>query len=194
MNTKKMYQITVKLLSALHINGGNNADGVRVTVKQDGQAYIPATLFKGMVRENYEKLVALADAEHAGHREDSVGAPCTCSTCKMFGRSGFQPSRILFDNLETAQLLQYATRANVSVDRYLQKSIDGALVFTQVVEPWDADGAPAVFSGTMTAYYTTNQAREEACLLTAIEWIKCIGLGKSRGLGFVEVHVNEAKG
>lgn len=190
---KKIYQVRVKLLSALHINGGTNADGVRITVKQNGQAYIPATLFKGIVRGNYSKMVSLVDEAHAAHRADTVSAPCSCSTCKMFGRAGFQQSRIIFDNLECRQPLNYMTRTNVGVDRYLQTSMAGALVFTQVVEPFDADGMPVEFSGQITAYFTENQKAEEACLWKALELINCIGLGKSRGLGFVEVSVNEAE-
>lgn len=190
---KKIYNVSVKLLSALHINGGTNPSGVRVTVKSDGKAYIPATLFKGIVRENFEKIADLYGDTDKCCGKENAEKPCGCICCRMFGKAGFQRSRIIFDNLTTEQELSYSIRTNVSINRYLQKSYDGALVFTETADYIDKSGNNTVFSGQITAYYPEDCAnRAEAFLIEAVEMIKCIGLGKSRGLGFVEVTISEA--
>lgn len=200
---KKVYDVAVTLRSALHINGGTNADGTRVTVRSDDRAYIPATLFKGMVRENFEKLVCLLAEEerfrHLGQYrctgKKDADKPCACPTCVMFGKAGFQRSRIYFDNLETTQDLHYALRANVAIDRYLSKARDGALVFSETVDAIDKAHTPVVFRGQVTAWLPEQYGEEIlVCLTEAMKMITAMGLGKSRGLGFVEVNVCEAEG
>ncbi len=207
---KKVYNVSVTLKSALHINGGTNPDGMRITIKSDGQAYIPATLFKGMVRENFEKLVCLMnqDKEHplfeniSCNGKEKAEKPCSCPVCTMFGKAGFQRSRIYFDNLETDQKLRYTIRVNVAVDRYLQKAKDKALVFSETVDAMaeiqdkrEEKPEPAVFSGQVTVYLPETYGYEIlACFEEAVSMIKSIGLGKSRGLGFVEVNISEAEG
>ncbi|MBE6900922.1 MAG: hypothetical protein E7478_00450 [Ruminococcaceae bacterium] len=190
---KKVYDVSVKLLSALHINGGVDPSGTRVTIKSDGAPYIPATLFKGIVRENFGKIAALYGDDSGCTGKENADRPCSCLSCRMFGKAGFQRSRLVFDNLTTQQESSYLIRTNVSINRYLQKAHDGALVFTQTADRLDKDGNDIVFSGQMTAHYPDDCAQKaEAYLITAAEMIKCIGLGKSRGLGFVEVTINEA--
>lgn len=190
---KKVYDVSIKLLSALHINGGIDPSGVRVTIKSDGDPYIPATLFKGIVRENFSKIAALYGDDSDCTGKTSADSPCNCLSCRMFGKAGFQRSRLIFDNLTTQQEYSYLMRTNVSISRYLQINHDGALVFTQTVDRLDKSGNNIVFHGQITAHYPDDCARKaEAYLYTAIEMIKCIGLSKSRGLGFVEVTINEA--
>ncbi len=200
---KRVYDITIKLCSALHINGGTNADGVRTAIKSNEKAYIPATLFKGMVRENFEKLVTLLATDerfiHLGEEKctgkKNAEEPCSCPTCTMFGKAGFQLSRIYFDNLETKQELTYLLRTNVAIDRYLGKAKEGALCYTQTVDANDKSGNPVVFSGQVTVWLPENYGEEIlVCLTSAMKMIKTMGLGKSRGLGFVEVNVCEAEG
>lgn len=199
---KKIYDVSVTLQSALHINGGTNANGTRVTVRSDDRAYIPATLFKGMVRENFEKLVGLlaeeAQFQYLGQNrctgKKEADKPCSCPTCVMFGKAGFQRSRIYFDNLETTQELNYALRANVAIDRYLSKARDGALVFSETVDTVDKNHMPIVFTGQVTAWLPDGYGEEIlVCLTESMKMITAMGLGKSRGLGFVEVNVSEAK-
>lgn len=192
---KKVYNVSLKLLSALHINGGTDSTGIRTTIKSDGKAYIPATLFKGIIRDNFEKIASLYGETSGCCGKEKADEPCDCISCKMFGKAGFQRSKIIFDNLTTEQELTYSVRTNVSINRYLQKANDGALVFTQVTNNLDKNGGDVIFSGQITAHYPENyEKKAEAYLITAVEMIKYLGLGKSRGLGFVEVSISEAEG
>lgn len=200
---KKVYDISVELKSAMHINGGTNPNGTRITIKSDDKAYIPATLFKGMVRENFEKNISIfSESDKYSYLKDIVcngkdeaDSHCDCPSCTMFGKAGFQRSRIYFDNLETSQELNYSIRANVAIDRYLSKAREGALVFSETVDIKDKDNKPVIFKGQVTVWLPEKYGAEIlVCLTNAIKMIKSIGLGKSRGLGFVEVNVCEAEG
>ncbi|MBP5605148.1 MAG: hypothetical protein J6X60_06360 [Ruminiclostridium sp.] len=202
---KKTYQISVKLLSALHINGGTDINGNRITVKTDGNAYIPASLIKGMVRENFTKLwkTAIPDAVKCKCECKTDVKQCGCMTCRMFGASGFCRSRIYFDHLESTQELHYGKRSNVSIDRHTRKAVDKALVFTEVVEPRVHNiinkATPCLFTGTITVFYPPELSEKEkkqieAVFVQSVGMITNIGLGKSRGLGFVETTVDEPEG
>jgi CRISPR/Cas system CSM-associated protein Csm3 (group 7 of RAMP superfamily) len=201
---KVYYPITVKLLSAIHINGGTDANGNRVTVRSDGQAYIPATLLKGMIRENFTKIwsTLYSDTDSKCTGSDSADAPCSCITCQMFGKAGFQRSRVYIDNCISNQELNYQLRSNVSIDRYTKKSLDTALVFTEVVDRFAKGNdktEDTVFNGGIAVYYPTDltvsqQCKIEAVLVESIKGINYIGLGKSRGLGFVEATIEVPKG
>lgn len=197
---KVIYGISVRLLSALHIDGGTNADGTRIILRTDGNAYIPATLFKGMVRENFTKLWKAV----YGNEENCIGVfnadkKCECTVCRLFGKSGFQRSRIYFDSLTTEQALNYQLKTNVSIDRHLRKAKEHALVFSETVERLDDSGEPVIFKGEVTVWYPHNVGADklrcmEAVLVKAIEYINYIGMGKSRGLGFVESTVERPEG
>lgn len=201
---KRIYPVSVKLLSAMHINGGTDINNNRITVKAEDKAYIPATLFKGMVRENFTKLWRLADTEDiVCSGKQTEAAQCGCTVCRMFGKAGFQRSRIFFDHLETVQTPNYRMRSNVSIDRHTHKIVETALVFTEVVAPLAADqtGAlqPCIFQGEITVYYppefpAEKQKKIEAVLVQSVRMITNIGLGKSRGLGFTETEMDAPEG
>ncbi len=201
---KVYYPITIKLLSALHINGGTDANGNRVTVRADGQAYIPATLLKGMIRENFTKIwnSLYGDKNVKCNEADSAELPCSCISCRMFGKAGFQRSRIYIDNCISNQELSYQLRANVSIDRYTRKSLDTALVFTEVVDRYAKVNDKienVIFNGGLAVYYPAEMSalhhcRIEAVLIESIKMINYLGLGKSRGLGFVEISIEIPKG
>jgi len=201
---KRIYQIKMTLHSALHINGGTDVNGTRITLKigEKGQekAYVPASLLKGMVRENFTKL-------WKNFRPDAIPCcaengetrPCSCIPCRMFGTSGFQRSRIYFDHLETEQALEYSLRSNIAIDRHTRKTVDQALVFTQTVSPKTKDGKSVVFHGDVTVYYPPEmelpeQQQIEAVMRTAVKMITNVGLGKSRGFGFVETDIEKPEG
>ena len=196
---RRTYPITMKLDSAMHINGGTDANGTRITIKMgeknQEKAYIPASLLKGMVRENFTKLwnLAIPDAPPCcAENWDTI--PCSCIPCQMFGTGGFQKSRIYFDHLETDQPLEYSLRSNNAIDRHSRKVVDQALVFTQVVAPKTSNGGQVVFCGEITVYYPPKmemrkQQQIEAVMCAAVKMITNIGLGKSRGLGFVETDI-----
>jgi CRISPR/Cas system CSM-associated protein Csm3 (group 7 of RAMP superfamily) len=191
----------MKLNSALHINGGTDVNGTRVTLKMDGKAYVPASLLKGMVRENFTKLwrIAVPDDVSPCCAGNGDTKPCSCIPCRMFGTGGFQKSRIYFDHLETDQPLEYSHRSNIAIDRHSRKVVDQALVFTQTVEPKTKKGEQTVFCGEITVYYPPEmdlqkQQQIEAVMRAAVHMITNIGLGKSRGLGFVETDLSVPEG
>ncbi len=175
---KKTYIIKVKQLSALHINGGTAADKKRITVKYDGKGYIPATLFKGVFRSYFSMLLNTFNINQ--------------NECdRLFGKEGFQKSRVILDNLLTEQKTIIQPRTNVGISRYTRKSLDGMLVTSETISPFDKEGKPIVYSGEMTVYYDDENIKYENLILAALESIKAIGSGKSRGLGFVEVTAAE---
>lgn len=181
---KKAYEINVELLSALHINSGVDSDGTRIFVACDGKPYIPATLIKGIARDNFERLLKTFSNEYKLDNCDDV-------VSNIFGKEGFQKSRIIFDNLYTKSQVITDTRTNISINRYTRKANDGALVFSKTVSPFDKQQNNICFNGEFTLY--SNDEKYIQLLIKAIEMISCIGSGKSRGLGFVEVKVSEKK-
>ncbi len=189
---KKIYKIKVKLLSPLHINAGNLPDGKRATVKQKNKPYIPATLFKGIVRDKFEQLLNTFVDDYICEGKENADKVCNCLSCSTFGKAGFSKSRIIFDNLETEQELICETRTNIAINRYLKKNMENALVFSEVVSPYDKNNDPVEFKADITVYYNNDETYRETekYVCTAIENIKTIGLGKSRGIGFVEVNVD----
>lgn len=189
---KKIYKIKVKLLSPLHINAGNLPDGKRATVKQKNKPYIPATLFKGIVRDKFEQLLNTFLDDYKCEGKENADKVCNCLSCTTFGKAGFSKSKIIFDNLETEQELICETRTNIAINRYLRKNVENALVFSEVVSPYDKNNNPVEFKADMTVYYSDDEKCKEIekYVFTAIENIKNVGLGKSRGIGFVEVKVD----
>ena len=191
---KKNYNIKVKLLSPMHINGGTSPDGRRITITQDKKPFIPATLFKGMVRNNFEMFYNTYHSDVVCNDQENANKICKCPSCVMFGRSGFQKSRVIFDNLELqeGQESVIELRANNSINRMLRKTKECALVFTETVSPLDKNRQPLIFTGNMLVYYPKDNAELlENYLKLSIEHIVSIGLGKSRGFGFVNVEVEE---
>lgn len=174
---KKVYKITVKQLSAMHINGGTAADGKRITVKYDRKSYIPATLLKGVFRGNFAML-----ASTLGIDKKICG--------EFFGDGGFQRSRIILDNLFTEQETVTETRTNVSISRYTRKSANEMLVTSEIQSPFDVERNPVQYSGEMTVYYSEENLKYEKLLFKALQMTNAVGSGKSRGLGFVEVTVD----
>ena len=190
---KKCYRITVTLRSPLHINGGTDADGTRIPVMIGGMPYIPATAMKGIIREKFSAYLKFLGAQTCAGKEDA-DKPCSCLCCRMFGKAGFQPSRVFLDHLTAAQDAQpvLSLRTNVAIDRKLQTGKDRMLVGTKVVEPQDRQGRPMQFSGEMTVWYAggEEEIRKTDFLLTeSVRSVIEIGGGKSRGFGLVETEV-----
>lgn len=179
---KKEYTVTVKLLSSMHINAGVAPDSKRVVVKENGVPYIPATLFKGLVREKFKVLLNTFDPSADG------------ITDRLFGSEGYNRSHVIFDNLYTTQEFAYEIRSNVSISRYTRKNTDAALVFSENVSCFDKNGDALVFTGDVTVYLSENMKKYEAFFTEAIGMIDSIGSGKSRGLGLAEVSIIEKAG
>ncbi|MBP0961479.1 MAG: hypothetical protein J5864_04985 [Oscillospiraceae bacterium] len=176
---KKTYDIKLSLLSAMHINGGVSANNKRLVVKLDGSSYVPATLLKGIIRANFEMLVNTFEPQNIG------------ISASLFGSEGYNRSHVILDNLTSEQNIPLENRAGNAVDRYTRKVLDKALVFSEVTSRFDLEGDPSAFSGEMTVYYNDETKKYEKYLVNAVKMISCVGTGKSRGLGFAEVTVNE---
>ncbi len=190
---KKSYKITVRLRSPLHINGGTDADGTRVPVMMGGQPYIPATAMKGLIREKFSAYMKMLGVGACSGKELDA-TPCNCPSCVLFGKAGFQPSRVFLDHLTATNDAEpiLSMRTNVAIDRKLQTGKDGFLVGTKVVEPQDKSGKPMQFSGEMTVWYEGDEAdikKTEYLLTESVKSVIEIGGGKSRGFGLVETEV-----
>lgn len=176
---KKCYSIKLRLLSAMHINGGTSVDSKRLIVKCDGKPYVPATLLKGMIRANFEMLINTYAPENISVSD------------KFFGSEGYNRSHVILDNLVTEQKIQIESRSNIAISRYTRKVNDQALVFSEVASCYDTNGNASEFSGDMTVYFSDETNRYEKYLLEAVRMINFIGSGKSRGMGFTEVTIDE---
>ena len=190
---KKCYRITVTLRSPMHINGGTDADGTRIPVMIGGKPYIPATAMKGIIREKFSSYLKLLGEDTCTGKENA-DVPCRCACCVLFGKAGFQPSRVFLDHLTAVQDADpvISLRTNVAIDRKLQTGKDRMLVETKVVEPQDRQGRPMRFSGEMTVWYAGDKEeieKTEFLLKESINSVIEIGGGKSRGFGFVETEV-----
>lgn len=187
---KKTYRIRLTLKTALHINAGVGGDKRRIFVKSGGRAYIPATVIKGVMRNNADMLVKTFYPDEKCIGKENAERSCSCMMCTMFGKAGFSPSRIVIDNLYTdhAAEPERETRTNVAINRYARKAENGALVNQETVSA----AAEPVFEGGMTVYYPDDSAQCEKLLLKALEMIDSIGSAKSRGLGLVETEVTES--
>lgn len=190
---KRTYRLTVRLCSPLHINGGTDADNTRIPVMLDGKPYIPATAMKGLIREKFSACLKLLGGVECVGRE-SAETPCGCPCCVLFGKAGFQPSRVFFDHLTVPDALEpvLSLRTYVAIDRRLRTGLEGMLAGTRVVEPLAKNGQPLEFSGDMTVWYAGDAAqiaRTDALLQTAVRNVIEIGSGKSRGYGLVETEV-----
>ena len=190
---KKCYKITVTLRSPLHINGGTDADGTRVPVMIGGKPYIPATALKGIIREKFSSYLKMLGEDSCTGKE-IADTPCKCPCCVLFGKAGFQPSRVFLDHLTAAQETEpvLSLRTNVAIDRKLQTGKDGMLVGTKVVEPRDRQGSLMQFSGEMVVWYAgdaENLQKTEFLLMESVKSVIEIGGGKSRGFGLVETEV-----
>lgn len=184
---KISYEIKIRLKSALHINAGID-HGVRLPVKNDNEAYIPATALKGILRSKMEMLVKALYPDYTCNGKENVQASCDCIMCRFFGKAGYQPSRIVIDNLYSEDGgTESEYRSNIGINRYTRQAQDKTIVCSETVS---AAGEP-VFRGNMIVYYTDEMIKYKSLLLKAFSMIDSIGSGKSRGSGFVETEVAE---
>lgn len=178
---KKVYRLRFKIKSPLHISFGNNQDSVMKTARFGRKPFLPASTVKGKIRSNFKSLLA----DKCCDDQQSAVKRCKCPACSIFGKSGYQPSKIYIQNLEYSsdkQLELFGIRSTVAIDRYRKVAQDGALAFTEVIDN-------GLFEGNMEVYFTDESIIYEKYLMTAVNMIESIGKGKSRGWGFVDVEV-----
>ena len=185
---KHKYEIKIRLKSALHINAGTGGDGSQMVVKSNGEAYIPATTLKGILRSNMEMIVRSLYPDYICNGKENAEKSCDCIMCRFFGKAGFQPSRIVIDNLYSKNAdAKSEYRTNTAIDRYTRRVNSKALVSKEAVSASEEQ----IFCGNMIVYYTGEMIKYKDVLLKAFSMIDSIGSSKSRGLGLVEAEVTE---
>lgn len=172
---KKKFSLIIDLHSPMHISSGSTEQGYidKFTVKKDGKPYIPASSIKGKVRDNFYTVLA--------NKLDSDQAKQI--TEEIFGGEGFSPSNIMFEDL-TTNSTDTGIRFGIAVDRYRQIAKDGALFNQETAEKTQ-------FMGNVTVYLSNKNEKYQQELLSAFSMIEVIGAGKSQGLGFCKVQVQE---
>ncbi len=166
----------------MHINGGVASDSKRLIVKFDSKPFVPATLLKGMIRANFEMLINTFDPS-----AQNISA-------KLFGSEGYNRSHVILDNLMPENDIPLEDRSNIAISRYTRKVNDAALVFSEAASCYDKNGNSSVFSGEMTVYFSEETQKYEKFLINAVKLINAVGTGKSRGMGFAEVTIDEKAG
>lgn len=197
---KKVYNIQVELKSPLYINPGNEEGSVNVTAKKEIAAgevpFIPASTVKGKLRDGFRKIINEAASGNMIKKGACGALPqgqdyCDCPVCQIFGKSGFQPSRIYIEDLVPVRsdidAIEYTTRPTVAIDRYRRVVKKGALTQTIAVEK-------GCFTGKMIVFFSKDTIMYESALMEAVKGIVSIGGMKSRGFGFVEISIEEAGG
>lgn len=181
---KKVYNVSIVPLTAFHINAGIGPDGRRVYVKNGREAYIPGTTVKGVLRNNIEMLIKKDIPNIKCTGKENGDAPCDCPMCTLFGKAGFQPSRVIVDNFYADNTIS-EVRTNNAISRHTKKTLDGALVSYETVSAVKH----LSFDGNITVYYTEDTKKYEQYVLAGLSLIDSIGSSKSRGLGWVDVEV-----
>lgn len=178
---RKVYKVSFKLRSPLHISSGNNVDGIMKSAKIGNEPFIPASTIKGKIRSNFKSILP----DKCCNNEKSGNEWCECPVCSIFGKAGYQPSRIFIQNLKYSEkkgMETFRTRTTVAIDRFRRVARDGSLAFTEVIDN-------GTFEGDVEVYYSGDSINYEKQLIAAIKMIESIGKGKSRGWGFVDVEV-----
>ena len=185
---KKVYSRALRLRSPLHINAGTSGDGREMFVTNGQEPYIPATLFKGMLRNNMEILIRAINEGYSCKGKENSESDCGCVMCTLFGKAGYKPSRVVIDNLYCdGENIKSEFRTNNGISRYTRRVQNNALVSKTVV----SSAEETVFVGNMTVYYTEKTKKYEKLLMKSVKMINSIGSSKSRGLGRVETEVTE---
>lgn len=182
---KREYDIQLILKSPMHISSGTRQGGYNAIIKTSSGSIVPASSIKGKARDNFSKLVQ-------GKCESKDGKKfCTCPVCSIFGGTGYQPARIIIDDLSLVRRddtdnVAISIRPSVAIDRYRRVARDEALAFDEVLNN-------GVFHGRVQVYFTPETIRFENELKLSFKMIEAIGTGKSRGLGFVHVEVKDVE-
>ncbi|MCX7921550.1 MAG: RAMP superfamily CRISPR-associated protein [Clostridia bacterium] len=184
---KKKYKVSIQLKTPLHISSGVGGEKYRTMLLLENRPIIPASTIKGELRSNFTKLLGL---QCTGRKE--AGQECSCAACEIFGGAGYKPARIYIQDFflqedgDTKDKHKFSIRPTVAIDRYRRVAKDGALAGTQILEK-------GVFKGSIEVYFTHETYEHEKFIRIGLKMIEAIGGGKSRGLGFVKVEVEDCE-
>ena len=163
------YLVKIKTETPIHISSGlQERTIVNKSLVKDlkGRAYIPGSTIKGAIRDNFFSIVE--------EREE----PLT-----IFGREGYNPSRIFVDNFYAEENPHKAIRFVNSIDRFRKVLRENGQFCTET--------AYGQFTGEIEIYFDEGTIKYKEYILMAIKMITSIGQGKSRGLGKINIHLEE---
>jgi len=172
------YNIQIKLKSAVNISSGETRSGNVSIMMKDiyGYPLIPATTIKGIIKSNYIYL----------HNLYHKVSNCDCEACRIFGSSENISSLVLFEDLKPKDRNYFVNfRMGTAIDRY-RRAVFQSLFSQETVES-------ATFCGKVVLFLnkTLIDSNVKKKFEMATRFIQKIGSGKSRGLGEVEVTLEE---
>ncbi|SDL41816.1 CRISPR/Cas system CSM-associated protein Csm3, group 7 of RAMP superfamily [Clostridium cochlearium] len=173
---KIKYKLNLECLSSFNVSSGEGEDGFikKHTVKYRNKAYIPGSTLKGLIKDNFSKLV------ESKHKKGD----CNCPICSIFGGLEYRPSKIFVDNLYTEERKNIGVKFGNAIDRYKKVAKDMALFSEEVVFNKN-------FIGYITLYLDEDTKKYKEYVEMAIKMIDCVGGSKSRGHGFVKIDLEE---
>ncbi len=190
--TEKQWQITAIIDTALCIgdSGTGETGADKSTVKtSDGKLYIPASTLKGIWRHACE-IIARSEKHFVcdSPRAENMCASNHCVICQIFGSPTLE-SRIYINDLihdADPDIETTATRSGVTINRKRRVAEDQRLYFTETSIP----NAGFEFSGGVSL--SNSITDEQIKLLNAgLNYIHAIGSGKTRGLGWISISIED---
>lgn len=205
--TEKQWQITAIIDTALCIgdSGAGETGADKSTVKtSDGKLYIPASTLKGIWRHTCEIIARskkhfVCDSPRAEnmcptkkediqiHQSDAM-VNDHCIICQIFGSPTLESRIYINDLLHDADpdIKTTAIRSGVTINRKRRVAEDQRLYFTETSIP----NAGFEFSGVVSL--SNNITDEQIELLTTgLNFIHAIGSGKTRGLGWISISIED---
>lgn len=165
--------VCITTLSPMNISSGNESRTTTTsfTIRDhQNRTFIPGTTIKGALKHAFSLL-----KESEGDRDYKVKVE------RLFGQEGFAPGSVYVDNFYAEQENGIEIRQSNRIDRSRSVCVDGALFSKEVVH--------GKYKGEITAYVNDESEKED--LIDALRLIKQLGGGKSKGLGQVEITLDE---
>lgn len=196
------FQIDLQMQQAFHIQGEQRSRtrAQRPLIKTpDGFAFIPASTLKGCLRYELEKV--LGYGSNVAPNPEQLAQPLPSDPPpslieRIFGTAWIE-SCLYFEDLQIppAQkipaLQRTHTRISVGINRRRGVARDHNLFSTEV-------GMPLYFSGILSADLRRLDEQDWVSAVSLLEGglrlIERIGSGRSRGLGWCQVYVQEDSG
>ncbi|WPX08786.1 RAMP superfamily CRISPR-associated protein [Anaerocellum danielii] len=177
---KITYRVEIYLKSPLIISSGETNSIIRsMIIGIDGKPIIPATTLKGIVRSNYVYL------HHCQHKIFN----CNCEACMLFGSQNNRSSLVFFEDLKPSKEYYFSIRTQTAIDRFRRAIRLNSLFSHKTVEN-------TTFCGKINLYLPSDLEKQNVKekFEQAVKFIEMIGGSKSRGLGHVEVFIEEVEG
>lgn len=173
-------QYTITFHSYWHCGSGlaAGADVDALVIRdRDNLPFIPGKTIKGLVREAVNELLALEGKEEADDAylelfgwENQKGDESGHTASAFFSNATLTEAEAIKAN--SLQEFLYESIAQTAIDPITGTAKEHSLRKTQVVVPCELKG-----------YINNVPAELEVTVLNALKYIKCMGVGRNRGLG-----------